>query len=142
MGNILNKILSITGSTKEYRMLLLGLDAAGKTTILNKITMGESLASVPTIGFNVEKLKYKNLNFSIWDIGGQKKIRDLWNYYYDNTDAIIYVLDSSDEERFEEAKNILNCALENENLKDIPLLVFANKQDLARVKITELSELL
>jgi len=70
MGNFLKSLVSMVGTKKECRILLLGLDAAGKTSILNKITFGESLSSVPTIGFNVEKVKYKNLNFSIWDIGG------------------------------------------------------------------------
>ena len=74
MGNLINKMLDSSsnafGSNSPLRILMLGLDAAGKTTILYKLKLGESLTSVPTIGFNVEEVKYKNLNFLIWDIGG------------------------------------------------------------------------
>ena len=74
MGNLINKMLdslsNLLGNNSPLRILMLGLDAAGKTTILYKLKLGESLNSVPTIGFNVEEVKYKNLNFLIWDIGG------------------------------------------------------------------------
>ena len=76
---------------------MVGLDAAGKTTILYKLKLGETVSSVPTIGFNVETVEYKNLKWTIWDVGGQKKIRDLWKHYLLDNQAIIYVLDSSDE---------------------------------------------
>jgi small GTP-binding protein len=88
MGNLINKMLdslsNAFGTNSPLRILMLGLDAAGKTTILYKLKLGETLTSVPTIGFNVEEVKYKNLNFLIWDIGGQKKIRDLWMHYFAN----------------------------------------------------------
>lgn len=93
--------------TKESRIVLIGLDGAGKTTMLYKIKLGETASTVPTIGFNVEKVKYKNVEFTLWDIGGQTKIRNLWKFYYDNTDAIIYMVDSSDAERYELAKDTL-----------------------------------
>ena len=74
MGNLINKMLdslsNLLGNNSPLRILMLGIDAAGKTTILYKLKLGESLNSVPTIGFNVEEVKYKNLNFLIWDIGG------------------------------------------------------------------------
>ncbi len=81
---------------------MLGLDAAGKTTILYKLKLGEVIQSVPTIGmiinlgFNVESVEYKNLKFTVWDVGGQDKIRQLWRHYYNNTHGLIYVVDSAD----------------------------------------------
>jgi small GTP-binding protein len=67
---------------KEMRTLMLGLDAAGKTTILYKLKLGEVVSSVPTIGFNVETVEYKNIKFTVWDVGGQTKIRLLWRHYF------------------------------------------------------------
>lgn len=83
---------------------MIGLDGAGKTTMLYQIKLGEAPSTVPTIGFNVEKVKFKNVEFTLWDIGGQTNIRKLWNFYYDNTDAVIFMVDSSDSERYELAK--------------------------------------
>ncbi len=108
---------------------MLGLDAAGKTTILYKLRLGEVVSSVPTIGFNVETVNYKNLSFQVWDIGGQTKIRELWSHYYANTDALIYVIDSSDYQRYDEAKETLHGVI-NSELRDVPVLIYANKQDM------------
>ncbi|XP_072093275.1 uncharacterized protein [Arachis hypogaea] len=83
---------------------MLGLDAAGKTTILYKLHIGEVLSTVPTIGFNVEKVQYKNVIFTVWDVGGQEKLRPLWKHYFNNTDGLIYVVDSLDRERIGQAK--------------------------------------
>jgi ADP-ribosylation factor protein 1 len=77
-------------STTESRVLMLGLDAAGKTTVLYKLQLGEVVTTIPTIGFNVEQLQYKSLNMTVWDVGGQHKIRPLWRHYFQNTDALIY----------------------------------------------------
>lgn len=67
---------------KEARILMLGLDGAGKTTILFKLKLGEVVSSIPTIGFNVETLEYKNIKFTVWDVGGQDSIRAMWKHYY------------------------------------------------------------
>merc|ERR1711959_11337 len=115
---------------KEMRILMLGLDAAGKTTILYKLKLGEVVSSVPTIGFNVETLEYKKIKFTVWDVGGQDKIRLLWRHYYQNTQGLIFVVDSSDKDRVDLAKEELHKMLAEEELKDSVLLVFANKQDL------------
>merc|ERR1712146_711294 len=72
---------------KEMRILMVGLDGAGKTTILYKLKLGEVVTTIPTIGFNVETLEFKNLNFTVWDVGGQDKIRPLWRYYYHEAQA-------------------------------------------------------
>ena len=115
---------------------MLGLDAAGKTTILYKLHIGEVLSTVPTIGerpehpsngcllldadcslwclhtdgralhcagFNVEKVQYKNVLFTVWDVGGQEKLRPLWRHYFNNTDGLIYVVDCQDTDRLQRA---------------------------------------
>jgi len=107
-----------------------GLDAAGKTTILYKLKLGEIVTTIPTIGFNVETVEYKNISFTVWDVGGQDKIRPLWRHYFVNTQGLIFVVDSNDRERINEAKEELQKMLEEDELRDAVLLVFANKQDL------------
>tara|TARA_B100000524_G_scaffold233613_1_gene124190 strand:- start:308 stop:751 length:444 start_codon:yes stop_codon:yes gene_type:complete len=82
------------------------------------------------IGFNVETVQYKSLRFQVWDLGGQTSIRPYWRCYYQNTNAIIYVVDSADTERMGISKQELVTMLEEEELKDAVLMVFANKQDL------------
>jgi len=115
---------------KEVRILMVGLDAAGKTTVLYKLKLGELVTTIPTIGFNVETVKYKNLNFTVWDVGGQDKIRPLWRHYYQNTNGIIFVVDSNDRDRINEASEELQKMLREDELRDAAVLVFANKQDL------------
>ena len=112
------------------RILMVGLDAAGKTTILYKLKLGEVVTTIPTIGFNVETVEYKNISFTVWDVGGQDKIRPLWRHYYQNTQGLIFVVDSNDRERVEAAKDELHRMLSEAELSDSVVLVFANKQDL------------
>nr|TKS05201.1 hypothetical protein D5086_0000132980 [Populus alba] len=111
------------------RILMVGLDASGKTTILYKLKLGEIVLTVPTIGFNVETVVYKNISFTVWDVGGQQKIRPLWRYYFQNSHGLIFVVDSNDRGRISEARNELHRILSDIELKDAILLVFANKQD-------------
>lgn len=108
----------------------MGLDAAGKTTILYKLKLGEIVTTIPTIGFNVETVEYKNISFTVWDVGGQDKIRPLWRHYYQNTQGLIFVVDSSDTKRIAEAENELANMLKEDELRDAVILVFANKQDM------------
>ncbi|KAK6009190.1 ADP-ribosylation factor family protein [Ostertagia ostertagi] len=114
----------------EVRILMVGLDAAGKTTILYKLKLGEIVTTIPTIGFNVETVEYKNISFTVWDVGGQDKIRPLWRHYFQNTQGLIFVVDSNDRERIEESREELHKMLNEDELRDATLLVFANKQDL------------
>ncbi len=107
-----------------------GLDAAGKTTILYKLKLGEIVTTIPTIGFNVETVEYKNISFTVWDVGGQDKIRPLWRHYFQNTQGLIFVVDSNDRERIGEAREELNRMLAEDELRDAVLLILANKQDL------------
>lgn len=108
---------------------MVGLDSAGKTTILYRLQIGEVVSTIPTIGFNVETVSYKNINFQVWDLGGQSSIRPYWRCYYANTQAIIYVIDSSDTSRLATSRSELLTMLSEDELKSVPVLVFANKQD-------------
>ena len=109
---------------------MVGLDAAGKTTILYKLKLGEVVTTIPTIGFNVERVEYRNISFTVWDVGGQDKIRPLWRYYYENIQGLIFVVDSNDRDRIDDAREELHRMLNEDQLRDVVLLVFANKQDL------------
>jgi ADP-ribosylation factor protein 1 len=109
---------------------MLGLDAAGKTTILYQLKLGEYVQTIPTIGFNVETIKYKSIRFDCWDAGGQEKFRRLWHHYCQNSQALIFVIDSSDVERLPEAKSELQRIVKELPPEQIALLVLANKQDM------------
>lgn len=130
MGLTISSVFTRLFSKKPMRILMVGLDAAGKTTILYKLKLGEIVTTIPTIGFNVETVEYKNISFTVWDVGGQTKIRKLWRHYFANTDGIIFVVDSNDRERIVEAEQELHNMLDEEELRNSVLLVFANKQDL------------
>jgi signal recognition particle receptor subunit beta len=147
MGNMFDRIFKGLFGKKEMRILMVGLDAAGKTTILYKLKLGEIVTTIPTIGFNVETVEYKNISFTVWDVGGQDKIRPLWRHYFQNTQGrythhrlyifttngfccigLIFVVDSNDRERIAEAREELMRMLAEDELRDAVLLVFANKQ--------------
>lgn len=130
MGALLSKAFRRLVGTKDVRILMVGLDAAGKTTILYKLKLGENVTTIPTIGFNVERVEYKNIAFTMWDVGGQHKIRPLWRHYFQNTDGLIFVVDSADRERVNEAREELQRMLFEDELRDACLLVLANKQDM------------
>ncbi|KAN0038787.1 hypothetical protein ACTA71_000977 [Dictyostelium dimigraforme] len=130
MGVAFGKLFSRFFGKKDMRILMVGLDAAGKTTILYKLKLGEIVTTIPTIGFNVETVEFKNINFTVWDVGGQDKIRPLWRHYFQNTQGLIFVVDSNDRERIQEANDELNKMLNEDELRDAVLLVFCNKQDL------------
>nr|CAD1822007.1 unnamed protein product [Ananas comosus var. bracteatus] len=130
MGLTFTKLFSRLFAKKEMRILMVGLDAAGKTTILYKLKLGEIVTTIPTIGFNVETVEYKNISFTVWDVGGQDKIRPLWRHYFQNTQGLIFVVDSNDRDRIVEARDELHRMLNEDELRDAVLLVFANKQDL------------
>ena len=142
MGGYLSIFRSLFGK-KEMRILMVGLDAAGKTTILYKLKLGEIVTTIPTIGFNVEQVDYKNISFTVWDVGGQDKIRPLWRHYYQNTEGLIFVVDSNDKDRIDAAREELQKMLQEDELKDSVVLVFANKQDLPNaMSAPEVTEML
>merc|ERR1711975_74419 len=127
---VFSKVFGKLVGKKDCRILMVGLDAAGKTTILYKLKLGEVVTTIPTIGFNVETVEYKNISFTVWDVGGQDKIRPLWRHYYQNTQGLIFVVDSNARDRVEDAREELNKMLNEDEMRDAVLLVFANKQDL------------
>ncbi|KAK6305277.1 hypothetical protein J4Q44_G00240570 [Coregonus suidteri] len=115
---------------QEVRLLLLGLDNAGKTTLLKQLASEDVSHITPTQGFNIKSMQSQGFKLNVWDIGGQRKIRPYWRNYFENTDVLIYVIDSSDRKRFEETGQELAELMEEEKLSMVPLLIFANKQDL------------
>ncbi|KAL3041691.1 ADP-ribosylation factor-like protein 3 [Trematomus bernacchii] len=128
---------------QEVRLLLLGLDNAGKTTLLKQLAAEDISHITPTQGFNIKSVQSSGFKLNVWDIGGQRKIRPYWKNYFENTDVLIYVIDSSDRKRFEETGLELADLLEEETLAAVPLLVFANKQDLTTATpASELAECL
>ncbi|KAJ7583838.1 ADP-ribosylation factor 3 [Mycena floridula] len=129
MGQIAS-LLSSFFENKEMRILMVGLDAAGKTTILYKLKLGEVVTTIPTIGFNVETLQYKKISFTVWDVGGQDLVRRLWRHYYQGAQGIIFVVDSNDRERVDEVREEMHAMLVEDELRDANLLILANKQDL------------
>uniref|UniRef100_A0A994J7P5 ADP ribosylation factor like GTPase 17A n=1 Tax=Homo sapiens TaxID=9606 RepID=A0A994J7P5_HUMAN len=85
MGNIFEKLFKSLLGKKKMRILILSLDTAGKTTILYKLKLGETVPAVPTVGFCVETVEYKNNTFAVWDVGSHFKIRPLWQHFFQNT---------------------------------------------------------
>ncbi|KAL3319459.1 Arf GTPase arf1 [Cichlidogyrus casuarinus] len=130
MGNLITTLFQSLFGRREVRILMVGLDAAGKTTILYQLKLGEIVTTIPTIGFNVETVEYKNVRFTVWDVGGQDKIRPLWRHYFQNTQGLIFVVDSSDRERINEAAEELSKILKEDSMRDVAALIFANKTDL------------
>ena len=130
MGLIFTQFFDSWVSVKERKLLMLGLDAAGKSTILYRWRLAETVTTIPTVGFNLENVQYKNISFTIWDVGGQDKIRPLWKHYESNTDALIFVVDSNDRERIDLARAELHKLVFDDELRNAVVLVFANKQDL------------
>ena len=122
----------VTGIKTKQRILMLGLDAAGKTTALRKMKLGEVKSSIPTIGFNVEEVTVKNITFTCWDLGGDDdKIKPLWHHYYDQgVTGIIFVIDSNDRDRLDDIRKEVHELLAEPKLKDAKILLLANKQDL------------
>ncbi len=130
MGLWFSKLMRLVKGPKPARILMLGLDAAGKTTLGQRFKFNETVSTIPTVGFNVDEVEYGNVRFTMWDVGGQDFLRKLWYHYYDNSDAIIFVVDSADTDRLEIAKFELWQLLNEEKLQNCSVLIFANKQDL------------
>ncbi|GAA5992702.1 hypothetical protein JCM10908_006889 [Rhodotorula pacifica] len=115
---------------RQVRVLMLGLDNAGKTTIC-KALLGEDVDEVsPTLGFNIRTIVHRGYTLNVWDIGGQTSLRPYWRNYFEQTDAVIWVVDSSDRARMDNCKRELHGLLQEERLMGASLLVFANKQDI------------
>ncbi|KAK2809325.1 hypothetical protein FQN50_003967 [Emmonsiellopsis sp. PD_5] len=114
---------------KEMRVLMLGLDNAGKTTIVKRI-MDEDVTTVsPTLGFIIKSIDFQGYKLNIWDVGGQKTLRSYWRNYFEKTDALIWVVDATDRLRIEDCREELAGLLLEERLVGASLLVFLNKTD-------------
>lgn len=145
MATMISSMLSSLFRKEEYRILFVGLDAAGKTTILYKLKLGEIVTTIPTIGFNVETISHSGVDLTIWDVGGCDKIRPLWRHYFQNTQVLVMVVDSVDDERlgtpsdagYESASGLLRSMLQEDELNDAILLVYCNKQDIPGAKSPE-----
>lgn len=130
MGAGFSGLWSFINGPKEARLLMVGLDAAGKTTILYKLRFGEVVQTTPTPGFNVETIDHKNLRMTVWDLGGQEKMRrNLWRQFFMGTQGVVFVLDSADRDRIDDACEELHSMLRAEELRDAIVLIYANKQD-------------
>jgi ADP-ribosylation factor-like protein 2 len=126
---LLTILKKIKQKEKEVRILILGLDNAGKTTVVKKLC-GEPINTIePTLGFQIQTLTYKNYQLNLWDVGGQKSIRAYWRNYFEQTDGLIWVVDSVDVYRLELCRDELSHVLQQERLAGASLLILANKQD-------------
>ena len=139
MYTLLSGLYKYLTEKDEYFVLILGLDNAGKTTFLESAKTrltpnykGANLSKITTtVGMNLGKIDVNGVRLNFWDLGGQEELQALWDKYYAECHAVIYVLDSGDRERVEESKQAFDKMIKNENIKGVPLLVAANKQDLA-----------
>lgn len=121
----------------EFRVLILGVDRAGKTTLLEKLKSiylkGEGLPPdrvVPTVGLNIGRIEDAKAKLVFWDLGGQVSLRTIWEKYYEEAHAIMYVIDAATASSFEDSKSALEKVIRHEHLRGAPLLIVANKQDL------------
>ncbi|CAN6287276.1 unnamed protein product [Urochloa humidicola] len=140
---LLSIIRKIKRKEKEMRILMVGLDNSGKTTIVLKINGEDTSVISPTLGFNIKTIKYHKYSLNIWDVGGQKTIRSYWRNYFEQTDGLVWVVDSSDVRRLDDCRAELHNLLKEERLAGASLLVFANKQDIqGALKPVEIAKVL
>jgi len=143
MGLLISRVWAALFSSTEMKVVMVGLNNAGKTTILYQLMLGETVETSPTIGSNVEEVQFKNIKFAIWDIGGQESLRATWASYYQGAVAVIFVVDATDRDRLPVSKKELYNMLVADRLQNAKLLVFANKQDLRNaMTAAEVSEFL
>jgi len=119
--------------TLSHSDLLIGIlltRSHSTLAILYKLKLNQDVTTIPTVGFNVETVTYKNVKFNVWDVGGQDKIRPLWRHYFSGTQGLIFVIDSNDRARIDEARQELHRIILDREMKEALLLVFANKQDI------------
>lgn len=138
MGHLLSK-------QPQVEVLLLGLDNAGKSTLLYKLKHNATVSTVPTVGFNVEMMEArknrKSISVTVWDVGGQGKMREHWPSFHGNAAAVVFVVDSADPGRMSEARRELEATLRSEQLRGRPLVLLANKQDVGgAMTVTEIKD--
>ncbi|VDO18946.1 unnamed protein product [Heligmosomoides polygyrus] len=132
MGLIVSRLrLALIGPT-VHRVVMVGLDSSGKTTLVHRLKTGEVTIAVPTTGFNIEAVQYRDVSFDIWDISGQYAHRFMWRHYFCNAQALIFVVNSADEERISLAREWVLyalCELKRQGL-NAKLLILAHRQDI------------
>ncbi|KAH6783917.1 GTP-binding protein 1 [Perilla frutescens var. hirtella] len=131
-------------SKMEFHVLILGIDKSGKTTLLEKLKSQYSISEglppdriVPTVGLNIGRIEVSNTKLAFWDLGGQLGLRSIWEKYYEEAHAVIYVVDAACPSRFEDSKSALEKVLRHEDLQGAPVLILANKQDLEEAVSTD-----
>ncbi|KAI9092885.1 ADP-ribosylation factor family-domain-containing protein [Phlyctochytrium arcticum] len=132
-----------------FYVIILGLDNAGKTTLLERIKStftgvpGLSPDKIaPTVGLNIGKVEVKNVQLQFWDLGGQKELHSIWEKYYSECHAIVFVVDATDKERIEEVKNTFESVITNDSVEGVPVLMLANKQDVSTsLQVHEIKEI-
>jgi len=132
MGAVLGRFRRAAPPAK---VLLAGLDSAGKTTILHRLKLGPdksdvAVTTLPTLSFNAEEVQYKAMHFTLWDVGGQDSLRFFWRHHFTGTQAVVYVVDSNDAERIPQSGDELRAMMADRELEFACLLVLANKSDL------------
>lgn len=132
MGNTLSvrSFIPCLEPPKQHKFIIHGLDASGKTSFLYGLKQGEVVTTIPTIGFNVETLRVDGREYVGWDVGGRDKIRPLWRHYYHDTDAVVFMVDSVDIDRLDQARDEFHRMVNEEELAGKPVLLLCNKQDL------------
>ncbi|CAD8158127.1 unnamed protein product [Paramecium octaurelia] len=135
MGNPFSNVIM----GKKSQLIMLGFDFTGKTTILNKLNLGDIDFEIPFIGFNIEKVKTKQFQIISWDVGGADKIRIIWKPYFESGKGFIYVIDCSDRDRITEVTGELHKLMLEPSLNGLPLLIYANKQDLMKMNSEEIA---
>lgn len=146
MGSYLSrawaKLTHLGSADAQFKIIIVGLNNAGKTTILYKLALDEVIVTEPTIGSNVEEVAHKNIKLQVWDLGGQESLRNAWDAYFSATDAVIYVIDSADDSQVQASQaEFLNLLVHNE-LKDALILVFANKAEMPTARsVSELVDM-
>lgn len=130
MGVLFTKLWGLLGGDRQYKTVVLGLNNAGKTSVLYSLLLGKLVPTQPTLGSNVEEFEYRNLKFVAWDLGGQELLRHSWSLFYAHTDAVIVVVDSTEPDGFPVIKQELVKMLQHPDLERVCILIFANKQDL------------
>ncbi|KAJ3314814.1 ADP-ribosylation factor protein 3 [Boothiomyces sp. JEL0866] len=132
---------------EQFFVIILGLDNAGKTTLLERIKFIYNKQKpmqqiAPTVGLNVGKVNVHSCRINFWDLGGQKQLQSIWEKYYHECHAIMFVVDSTDRERIEECKVTLEKVINNNIVEGVPVLMLANKQDVkGALKLQEIQEI-
>ncbi|KDO21573.1 hypothetical protein SPRG_13384, partial [Saprolegnia parasitica CBS 223.65] len=150
MGLVYSRLWQLFAPNKKTRLVMLGLDAVGKTTLLYQLQRTlqptdniEPITTISTIGFNVERFQFQGLDCTLWDVGGNYRLSSIVRHYCEGADAILFVVDTTDNARMGSARDHLHSILASDDLRDVVLLVYANKQDLPQaMSIADVTEAL